>query len=111
MNEDRLEEIFEEALELAKRKNEDYGDEPMTKFSEKGALIRMYDKTERLYTLLWENGDRQVKDETIRDTALDIINYSAYLIMLKEGKFEEENDTEQTKLTELRDKIEEEVLE
>ena len=59
-----------------------------------GALVRLSDKWERIKTLVYKksvNGEGPaVKDESIKDTLLDMINYSAIVLALIE---EEENAT------------------
>ena len=85
--------LSKEAKELMKRKNHDYsgGDDkqfPFLNFSrvesmgicstEKGFLVRMTDKMSRLSTFCNE-GSFQVNDESLKDTILDIINYSVLL--------------------------------
>lgn len=59
-----------------KRKNADYGDSFAKMRNElPGAiLVRIYDKYSRLKTLLL-GAQQQVKDESIRDTLLDLANY------------------------------------
>lgn len=90
MDPESLKCVLMEAHELAKKKNNDYGSAPMLKFREKGIAIRLYDKTSRLSNLLVENTERKVDDETIEDTCLDIINYAAYIIMLRRETFKED---------------------
>ena len=45
-------------------------------------MVRILDKVMRMVSLT--GADPQVKSETIRDTALDIINYATYWVLLKE---------------------------
>lgn len=63
--------------ETYKAKNTDYGDsfKKVRDKYPKSILIRLNDKLNRLETLI--NGQaRQVKDESIEDTLLDLANYS-----------------------------------
>ena len=77
-----MEEIQKEALELFKRKNIDYGDSFAT-YGIIGIIIRIQDKLNRALTIS-NNGINLVKDENIRDTLIDLHNYSAMAIMLLE---------------------------
>lgn len=65
-------------LELFSRKNSDYGDAFAT-FGIIGVLVRMGDKIARINTLKTR---KQLVDESIRDTMLDLHNYAAMAIML-----------------------------
>lgn len=72
-----------EALELMKKKNEDYatGNDPFRNFrtfGELGILVRMSDKIARLRTFL-ERGEFSVADESCRDSIRDLINYAVLL--------------------------------
>ena len=78
----QMEEIQKEALELFKRKNIDYGDSFAT-YGIIGIIIRIQDKLNRALTIS-NNGINLVKDENIRDTLIDLHNYSAMAIMLLE---------------------------
>ena len=80
------------AQSLMRRKNADYagnhGMEPFANFTrteamgicttEKGMLVRMTDKMSRLSSFM-EAGEFKVKDESLEDTVLDMINYSVLL--------------------------------
>ena len=66
---------------IYKAKNQDYGNsfgESVKEWGLIAAIIRMDDKMRRLKTLI--TSERQV-DETIRDTLLDLANYSIMAIM------------------------------
>ena len=81
-----------EALSLSVKKNRDYtgkeDDKPFANFqrceamgittTEKGFMVRLTDKFSRLSTFC-ETGSFLVKDESLRDTLLDIINYTCLL--------------------------------
>ena len=47
--------------------------------AEKGILIRMTDKISRLARLVGDKQEAQVKDESIRDTVMDLRNYALIL--------------------------------
>lgn len=72
--------IQSEALELFKIKNRDYGDSFST-FGSIGVLIRMEDKIKRCISIT-NNSINLVNNESLRDTLIDLHNYSAMAIML-----------------------------
>jgi len=81
-----------EALELSLRKNHDYagcdGNSPFANFERcellgittttKGFLVRLTDKLSRLVEFS-RSGTFAVRDESLRDTVLDVINYVCLL--------------------------------
>ena len=72
--------MCQEALTLMVRKNEDYASDSdpyrnFRLFGRYGILIRLSDKIARLRTFE-ERGKFSVHDETLKDTLLDIINYT-----------------------------------
>lgn len=73
-----------EAFELFKKKNEDYGDAFAT-FGPVGVIVRLGDKINRL-TSVTNNGVNLVDNESLRDTLIDLHNYSAMAIMLLDEK-------------------------
>lgn len=80
-------ELCKELNALYERKNHDYGDSFHQSFEEEGVAmvrIRLSDKLNRFKTLT-RNGGRQVKDESIRDTLMDLANYSIMAIMEMEA--------------------------
>ena len=72
--------IQKEGLDLFKKKNSDYGD-AFAEYGPIGVLIRMGDKIKRLESIE-KNKITLVDDEMIRDTLIDLHNYSAMAIML-----------------------------
>jgi len=84
-----LQNTFNECIETAKRKNADYAGvgDPFKNFKnvevlgicsvEVGILTRMTDKMSRISNLIKQ--EAQVKDESIKDTLQDLINYAAIL--------------------------------
>jgi hypothetical protein len=74
--------ILDEIHDTYKRKNADYGNSFEEQFKEYGLLssqIRLDDKMRRLKQLVKEKA--QVKDESIRDTLLDLANYAIMTVM------------------------------
>jgi hypothetical protein len=73
---------------IYERKNADYGDSFHKTFLEEGmamARIRLTDKLER-FKKLTKSKDQQVKDESIRDTLLDLANYAIMTVMELDGE-------------------------
>ena len=77
---DQLLKVQREAFQLFKKKNQDYGDAFAT-FGPVGVIVRMGDKINRL-TSVSKNGVNLVDNESLRDTLIDLHNYSAMAIML-----------------------------
>ena len=73
-------EIHKNAVTLFKEKNADYGD-AFAEYGAVGVLVRIGDKIKRLQTIK-STGITMVKDERLRDTLLDLHNYSAMALML-----------------------------
>ena len=77
------------ALEIMKRKNADYAgiEDPFRNFNnvevlgvcstEAGIIVRMTDKLSRIANLIKQ--DAKVKDESISDTLIDLMNYANIL--------------------------------
>jgi len=76
----QMQTVQAEALELFRRKNQDYGD-AFAKFGVVGVLVRMEDKIQRLMTIE-RTGVRVVADERLRDTLIDLHNYAAMAVFL-----------------------------
>lgn len=75
--------ICYELNSLYERKNRDYGDSFHKTYLEEGmamARIRLTDKLERFKKLTREGG-QEVKDESIRDTLIDLANYAIMTVM------------------------------
>jgi hypothetical protein len=77
---EQMKAIQNEALELFTRKNIDYGD-AFAKYGVIGVLMRIEDKIQRAMSIT-KNGVNLVDDEGIRDTLIDLHNYSAMALML-----------------------------
>lgn len=77
-------EVTKELKELYDSKNSDYGDSFNDLIYEFGLItvvIRLQDKINRLKTIAKNNGEYSVKYETIRDTLMDLANYSIMTLM------------------------------
>lgn len=74
--------VCDELNALYERKNHDYGDSYHNTYLKWGlpmAAIRLEDKLNRYETLI--RTESKVNDESIRDTLLDLANYSIMTIM------------------------------
>ena len=72
-----------EMNDLYARKNADYGDSFHTSFKEEGMAmvrIRLGDKFNRFKTLS-RGTEPKVKDESIRDTLMDLANYALMAVL------------------------------
>ena len=76
--------VQKEGLELFKRKNKDYGN-AFALYGPIGVIIRMNDKVNRLMSVT-NQGINLVQTETLRDTLIDLHNYSAMVITLMDMK-------------------------
>jgi hypothetical protein len=72
--------VQSEGLELFKKKNSDYGD-AFASYGVIGVLVRMGDKILRAQSIT-NSSIALVNSETLRDTLIDLHNYSAMAIML-----------------------------
>jgi len=75
--------VCSELNALYSRKNADYGDAFHTSFVDEGmamARIRLGDKLARFKNLSRSN-TQMVKDESIRDTLIDLANYAIMTVM------------------------------
>jgi hypothetical protein len=77
---EQMKQIQSESLELFTKKNADYGD-AFAKYGVIGVLMRMEDKLHRAMSIT-KNGVNLINDEGIRDTLIDLHNYSAMALML-----------------------------
>ena len=91
---EQMKKVQSEALELFTRKNIDYGD-AFAKYGVIGVLMRisLEDNLQR-YLSITKNGVNLVKDDGIRDTLLDLHNYTAMALILLDEK--ESNSTNST---------------
>jgi hypothetical protein len=81
-NADLHKQILDEMHDTYKRKNADYGNSFEEQYKEYGllsVLIRLDDKMRRLKQL--SKNEAQIKDESIRDTLMDLCNYSVMSVM------------------------------
>jgi len=89
--------VCTELNELYKRKNADYGDSFHKSYEEWGltmAAIRLGDKYNRFSSLVHKGGDSLVKDESIRDTLIDLANYAIMTVMELDAERNDKNGNE-----------------
>lgn len=96
--EEQIDIIFDKASKLMKKKNKDYATErdPFLNFKfaeslgtsvETGIIVRMGDKLVRTGNILNNSKEAAVSAETVEDTLLDLIAYSAILLTyIKENR-------------------------
>lgn len=74
--------VLDEMFRLYQKKNHDYGSSFSRSFKKYGlisAITRMSDKWERIDNLMQNKAE--VKDESIRDTLIDLANYAVMTIV------------------------------
>ena len=81
---DQLKKVQEEGLNLFEKKNSDYGD-AFANYGPIGVIVRLGDKINRLSNVS-KTGINFVETESLRDTLIDLHNYSAMAIMLLDEK-------------------------
>jgi hypothetical protein len=85
----QLRNIQRVCYDLFKRKNADYGDAFAT-YGAVGVIVRMGDKISRLSSISTTN-ITLVNDESMKDTLMDLHNYSAMALMLLEEEEQKKN--------------------
>ena len=83
-----------EMNDLYARKNADYGDSCHTSFKEEGMTmvrIRLGDKFNRFKTLS-RGTEQKVKDESIRDTLMDLANYALMAVLEMEVATDDDSE-------------------
>ena len=76
--------ITEQMLALYLLKNKNYGDSFHKTYEDYGMMmpcIRLEDKLQRLKSLVKQGNKANVDDESIRDTLIDLANYSIMTVM------------------------------
>ena len=84
---DKFREVQDEGFELFKKKNADYGNS-FEDHGTIGILVRMNDKIKRLMTITNKN-ITLVNTESLRDTLIDLHNYTALAITLMDKEINE----------------------
>lgn len=83
--------VLKEVFNLARgSKTNDYG-ETWTRLGLAGLYVKIFIKEGRLHELIWKRKSNEVKNESIRDTLLDLAAYAIYsIIALDEGNIDGE---------------------
>jgi len=95
---EQMKQVQNEGLELFKKKNTDYGD-AFANYGPIGVIVRMGDKIQRLQSIT-NKGISLVNTESLRDTLIDLHNYSAMAVMLLD---ETDKTTDNNKTTDKND--------
>ena len=77
---DKMKELHSQSLNLFKKKNADYNN-TFEKYGILGVLIRISDKVDRIKSITSRNVI-MVNDESLRDSLVDLNNYSSIGLML-----------------------------
>ena len=80
----KMKQVQREGLDLFIKKNTDYGDAYKT-YGPIGVLVRIGDKINRLSTIT-NSSITLIPTENLRDTLIDLHNYSAMAIMLLDSR-------------------------
>ena len=78
--------IANEIVKVLAERQHDYGQGNILGFGEKGILVRIWDKVNRLKNLLWDK-EGEAKGERVKDTFVDLAGYSIIALMLRRGWF------------------------
>ena len=81
--------ILEEMKAISFPKHSDYGNDSVFRYGMKMRFADIWRKFARLDSLIWQENCPEDKKETIRDTLLDLANYSAIALIV----YDEENDS------------------
>jgi len=77
---EQLEKVQKELKEMFEKKNKDYGD-AFAAYGPVGVVVRIGDKVQRLASIS-KTQVTLVKDESLRDTLMDLANYASMAVML-----------------------------
>jgi len=84
--------IFDEAYVLLIRKHKDYGPKNISSApggALNGLIVRKHDKFERIKNLFFNKKDSKPQFETLRESFIDDLNYSAIAMMVIDKKWPE----------------------
>jgi len=77
----RFNNILAEMSRITEAKHSDYGDDAVFGMGMKMRFADIYRKYQRLKAIMWDMKEAQVKDETLRDTLIDLANYAVIAII------------------------------
>lgn len=92
LNTEALRRVQQERMDLALRKNADYSGavDTIAAAGLPGLAARLMDKAGRLLSLTRPGIEARVRDESVRDTLLDMANYAEYGVLLVDGTWNAE---------------------
>lgn len=85
MLEQEMAKLLVKMFNTFKKKQASYGKGNIAKFGEKGVYIRMNDKMERLYNLVWLGKANPLQDESVDDTYEDLADYAFIAMLVRHG--------------------------
>ncbi len=84
--------VLDEAFVLWQKKHQAYGPYNISYFGERGILVRVWDKIQRLLRLVWNGVENPLSNETIDDTWMDIAIYCLIALLVRRGQWPKEHD-------------------
>jgi hypothetical protein len=75
------------AFELFKKKQKSYGPGNIAQFGEKGVVMRMNDKEQRLINLVFYDKANPLDNESVEDTYYDMSVYGVIALLCREGNW------------------------
>ena len=85
MLEGEMAKLLVNLFETFKSKQASYGKGNIEKFGERGVYIRMNDKMERLFNMVWLAKENPLLDESIDDTYIDLADYALIALLVRHG--------------------------
>ena len=82
---DKLIKVLEEMSMVLEKKSNDYGNS-WKALGLKGLFCQIHSKYFRLKNLLWLNKEQKVKNESVRDSLVDLANYCILSVALLDDK-------------------------
>lgn len=96
--------VADDIVKLIAKKQHDYGHGNILGFGEMGVAVRVWDKVNRLKTLLVDRKGQDSTGEAVEDTWTDLAGYAIIALMLRKGWFKlplkEDKDVSTNKPTE-----------
>ena len=81
-----IQKIVEDCLAILRAKGADYQDD-ISPLGIRGCFANLFRKVMRLKSLIWDEREAKVTDETLEDTLLDLINYGIITELLRRGEW------------------------
>ena len=93
---EKIDGVMMEMFDILSKKSNDYGNS-WRELGLKGLFCQMHSKYYRLKNLIWLNTEAKVKEESIRDTLIDLANYCVLsVMMLDEQKGDKDDGNKKT---------------